>query len=206
MATFVLIRHATYDRIGQRIVGRMEGICLNERGRAQAAELGKRLAALPIRSIRSSPLQRTRETACAIARSLSLQVELDDDLNEIDYGEWTGMEVRELDTLPEWLRFNALRGTAQIPGGENMVQVAVRAVGTMERLHHLEPEGWFALISHGDWIRAAVAHYTGVCLDRLRRFEIAPASVSIVLVEASGPRILLLNSTGDLAHSATQIR
>lgn len=199
MATFVLIRHALYDRLGEKIVGRMEGIGLNERGRAQAAELAQRLAPLPIRAIRSSPLQRTRETASAIARVLSLQVEWDDDLNEIDYGEWTGRDIRELDAIPEWRRFNAFRGTAQIPGGENMLHVAARAVRGIERLHRRDPRAWFALVSHGDWIRAALAHYAGIGLDLLRRFEIAPASASILRLDASGPKILLLNGAGDFS-------
>jgi probable phosphoglycerate mutase len=52
-----------------------------------------------------------------------------------------------------------------------------------------------ALVSHGDPIKAAVAHYAGIPLDLFHRIEISPASVSVIEMEEHGPRIVRLNDT-----------
>src|SRR5215470_15693703 len=49
----------------------MPGIGLDDRGRGQAAAVGARLADVPLDAIISSPLQRCRETAAAIAAARS---------------------------------------------------------------------------------------------------------------------------------------
>src|SRR3546814_6877824 len=96
MTTIFLIRHAAHDLVGRAIVGRMPGVHLSRAGRQQAEKLAERLAQEPLAALYSSPLARARETAEPLARRLRLELQIAEDLDEIDYGEWTGRTLDEL--------------------------------------------------------------------------------------------------------------
>jgi len=113
-------------------------------------------------------------------------------------GEWSGLSYRELDERPEWRRFNQVRSMTRIPGGELMVETQARMVGELDRLRAAHPDEVFAVVSHGDVIKAAIAYFAGMPLDFLWRFEIDPASVSVIAFEGDMPRILRLNDSEEL--------
>jgi ribonuclease H / adenosylcobalamin/alpha-ribazole phosphatase len=116
---------------------------------------------------------------------------------EIDFGDWTGKTLRELEGLPEWRTFNSFRSGSRIPGGESMAEVLARAVNEVDRITraHRGPGALIALVSHGDVLRALIGHFFGVPPDLLHRLEVSPASVTVVILEEYGPQLLLLNST-----------
>jgi probable phosphoglycerate mutase len=154
---------------------------------------------LAIRAVYSSPLERAIETAGPFARRKGLSVQVAPGLNEIDFGDWTGRTLAELEQLPGWRAFNTFRSGTRIPGGEMAAEVLTRASREIERLRaaHPSPTDIVALVSHGDVIRAVVAHALGSPPDLFQRIELSPASVSVLLVDTYGSRVLLLNSTGD---------
>lgn len=198
MTTVLLVRHAEFDMIGKTLCGRTGRISLNERGRMQAERLAVSLARFPLQAIACSPLDRARETAQPLARLTGLEIRISPGLNEIAYGDWTGLSFAELKNLPDWSDFNACRSCNRAPGGESLIEVQARAVAEINGMAAEFPEGNIAVISHGDVIRAAIAHYMGVPLDLLTRFEISPASVSILTVHGRGPLLRGLNLTGEL--------
>lgn len=159
----------------------------------EAERLADALATKPVVALVSSPMQRARETAAPIAARLSLAVAIEPDLDEIDFGDWTGRSFDELHPSGEWQRFNRLRSAAQIPGGETMLTAQARAVLAILRLHNAWPEGEIAVVSHGDIVKALLAYFLGVPLDLFRRIEIAPASRSIVRLNAAEVRIEAMN-------------
>jgi probable phosphoglycerate mutase len=193
MTTFALIRHASHALLGHRIVGRRPGVQLGPAGVREADALARRLEGWPIRAVYSSPLERARATAVPIAEGLRLEVQIADELNEIDYGEWTNRTLADLRELPEWRRFNLFRSGSRIPHGESMIEVQDRMLRLIERLCAAHPEQMIALVSHGDVIKATLAYYLGVPLDLFQRIELSPASLSILRVEPHGPEVLLIN-------------
>jgi ribonuclease H / adenosylcobalamin/alpha-ribazole phosphatase len=198
MANFLLIRHASCVGLGERINGRTPGICLNAKGRHEAEQLADRLRDARITAIFSSPLERAQETAAIIAGRLKSSWHPDEALNEIDYGQWTGKALQELQTDPAWQHFNACRCSAQIPGGESMEHVRQRARDAIDHLRKLPTKGAIAVISHADWIRSAVSECTRISLDLLKSFQVDPASLMAMRVEDWGSLILRWNDTGSL--------
>ncbi len=198
MTTFILIRHAATDLIGKTIAGRMPDVHLSATGRAQAERLAERLANAPIRAIYSSPLERARETVAPLAARLGLETKTSDAIGEVEFGDWTGRELRELADLAEWQRFNSFRSGTRAPNGELMLEVQARVVSELERLREWHPTEVVALVSHGDVIKALIAHYAGIPLDLFHRVEISPASVSVIALHDWGPQILRVNDTGEL--------
>ncbi len=183
MTTFLLIRHAENDLVGHSIAGRSPAVHLNPRGREQARHLAASLHEAGIQYIVSSPLERTRETAEPLAQKLGLEIEFAEALKEIDFGDWTGKRVAELDLLSEWQQWNTWRSLGRIPNGESMWEVQARIVGEIERLRRRFPAHKVAIFSHGDPIRAAITYYLGMPLDMLLRLEISSASVTTFVVD-----------------------
>jgi probable phosphomutase (TIGR03848 family) len=200
MARFLLIRHGEHRAGAGVLVGRTDGVGLSETGRGQAAGLIERVGGLPIRAVYSSPVQRCRETAAPLAGHLGVEVRAAAGLNEVDFGDWTGRAFAELAPLPEWNRWNAHRSVSRAPGGESMVEVQSRVVAEIVHLsqQHGEDEP-VALFSHGDVIRAAMAHFLGVPLDLFLRIEISLASVSVVELGESPVRVLAVNNVVGVA-------
>jgi len=194
---FLLIRHAAIDGLGRRIAGRAPGLGLNPAGRDQAERLAGRLVPKTIHAVYASPQQRAIETAEPIARALGLPMQIAAELDEIDFGDWTGKSYEELALLPEWRAFNLLHSSMRIPNGELLLEAQGRVVGFMGRLSERDRERTVALVSHGDVIRVALAHHLGIPIDFIMRFEIAPASVSAVEIHTEGPRVLWLNNLAE---------
>lgn len=192
MTTFLLIRHATCDHVGQSLAGRAPGVSLNDAGRAEARALAARLRGTDIEAVYTSPLERARETADAVCQDRGLVPCVAPEIIEIDFGEWTGRRFVDLETDARWKAFNTARGSTRIPGGEMAHEAQARIVSWLERTRH-DHRGTVAVVSHSDLIRLAVAYHMGIPLDLMLRFDIAPASVSILDLEDWGPRIRGLN-------------
>ena len=197
MSTFYLIRHATNDLVGNLIPGWMPGLSLSAEGREQAERLAWKLLGRGITRIYSSPLERALETAAPIAKALDLKVEVRDALGEVRAGKWTGRRVDELEHDPLWRRFQAFPSGSRAPGGESLAEVQARIVTELECLQARHPEETVAVVSHADIIRAALAYFAGIPADFWQRFEISPASFSILALDERAARILKLNETAD---------
>jgi broad specificity phosphatase PhoE len=198
MTTLLLVRHAAHDWIGRGVAGRMPGVGLNDEGSRQAKALIARLQHRRPQVIYSSPLQRTLETATPLAHALGMTVVTDEGLSEIDFGEWTGRSFEELerDDRERWRLWCERKGEAGAPGGEAFVAVQARIMARLDHLRRLHPTEGVVLFSHGDVIKAALAGYLGLPLDHVERFEIAPASVSIVETGTDWYQVKLVNATG----------
>mgnify|MGYP002622637437 CR=1 FL=1 len=194
MATTVfLIRHAAHGLVGNVLCGRMPAVHLDDSGRCQAALLARHLACEKLAAIYSSPLPRARETAAPIAERSGLDVRTCDALNEIDFGGWTGRSFASLEDDPHWRRWNAERDAERPPAGESMQEAQHRAVRCVERMAEAHPEAAIAAVSHADVIKAVVAAVLGLPLGAHARFEIAPASLTTLLLWPGGARLLRMN-------------
>jgi probable phosphoglycerate mutase len=191
--TMLLVRHGHTDALGHRLVGRLPGVALTPRGRAQAIRLAKRLARYPVSRIYTSPLQRAIETASPLASALDLEVQLHDDLIEMEFGDWTGRAFSELAHDPAWQIFNTSRASAVVPRGEPPVAVQARITSALESIARSHVGGAVVVVSHADVIRAAALHYSGIPLDDFHRIEITPASITALLMKPPLVRILYIN-------------
>jgi probable phosphomutase (TIGR03848 family) len=199
MTTVLLIRHGTTDDVGQRLAGRAPGRHLNGAGTRQARELSERLAGVPLAAIYASPLERAQETATPIAAAQALSIVTRQDLIELDFGRWTGAEIRSLDADPEWIAFNTVRSQIRIPGGETMREVQDRVVAAINEITTQFESGIVAIVTHGDVIRAAIAHFLDMPLDAALKFEISPCSISTVRISRNYAAVWLLNDTAEFA-------
>ena len=128
MTLVLLVRHGMTAGTGTVLTGRTPGIPLDDRGREQAAALAARLADVPLDAIISSPLDRCRETAEAIAAARDgdpLPVLQDEQFAEVKYGDWTGQPLKKLARDPLWRVVQAHPSAVRFPGkdAESMPEV-----------------------------------------------------------------------------------
>ncbi|MHA7650906.1 histidine phosphatase family protein [Mycobacterium sp. ML4] len=200
--TVLLLRHgrSTSNTAGV-LAGRSEGVDLDDKGREQAAGLIDRIGDLPIRAVVSSPLLRCRATVQPLAEALCLEPLIDDELAEVDYGEWTGRKLSDLVNEPLWRVVQAHPSAVVFPGGEGLAQVQARAVAAVrEHDRRLSEEFagdvlWVAC-THGDVIKSLIADAYGMHLDSFQRVNADPASVSVIRYTPLRPFVLHVNHTG----------
>ncbi len=199
MTTILLIRHAVNDFVKTgKLAGWTEGVHLNEEGKAQAEALGVRLAGAPLQHIYASPIDRTLETAAAIAKHHpQLQVKKNSEIGEVRYGDWEGKAISELTRRKMWSVVQEYPSRARFPNGETMRGVQVRIVNAIEALAQKHPSQMIALVFHADLIKMALAHYLGMHLDVFQRIVVSPASISTLQLGHSRPFIIGMN---DIAH------
>ena len=193
MGVFHLLRHGEHGLLGKVLAGRMPGVGMTERGRAEIASQAERLASEKIAAIYASPLQRTRESAEIVAARLGLPIQFRDDLLELDFGEWTGATFDSIRADRRWQAWSTQRSLAAIPGGESMRQVQQRVVAALLELNERHLHETVVLVSHGDVIRAVLLFALGMPLDFYNRIEIGQGSISTISIGASGIRVLALS-------------
>ncbi len=192
MTLFHLLRHG--ERQQSRVLaGRMPGVGLSERGRAEIAAVAERLTGEDIAALYASPLQRTRETAEIVGERLGLPIEFRDELIELDFGEWTGATFDAIRADPRWQAWSTQRSLARIPGGESMRQVQRRAVEALFEIGERHGDEAIVLVSHGDVIRSVLVFALGMPLDFYGRIEVGQGSLSTLRIDTGGIRVLALN-------------
>lgn len=211
MATVLLVRHGrTTANATGLLAGRTPGVSLDDVGREQAARTGDRVAAVPVASVVSSPLDRCLETARAIAerQPAAPPFSVAPEITECDYGQWQGRQLTELANEALWQTVQSQPSAVTFPGGESMAGMQARAVAAIRRhdaaveAEHGPGAVWVA-VSHGDIIKSVLADALGMHLDMFQRIEVGPASVSIVSFGAGRPRVLATNTDcGDLSWLA----
>jgi 2,3-bisphosphoglycerate-dependent phosphoglycerate mutase len=145
---FWYLRHGETDwnRLGLQ-QGNVD-IPLNETGLAQAREAAARLRNRGITSIIASPLSRARVTAEIVAETLGLDIAIDPDLREVNWG------VHEGTGMAEWFQ-DWIAGHATPEGAESFAALRRRVVTAINRSVANPPA--VLIVAHGGVFRAARA-------------------------------------------------
>ena len=194
----VLARHAVTPQTGPMLSGRAPGIDLSDQGRDQAKALGERLAGLPVAVVYASPIERTTQTAEAVAQHHGLTVQPLPGVIEADYGDWTGGQLSELAKTDLWKTVQRAPSRARFPGGESLAEMQTRMVVALEEVVARHRGELVVVVSHADPIKSAIAHYTGVHLDLFQRIVVSPASVTVFELGEHGAAMIKCNDTGTL--------
>lgn len=196
----ILLRHGQTPASVQRLYSGRGNPSLTDLGREQAAEAAALLRLTPIDAILSSPLDRARQTADAVAADRGLTVEVDDDLIETDFGDWEGLsfaEARERD--PElharWLGDTAVAA----PGGESFDEVHARVAALLGRVTAEQAGRTVLLVSHVTPIKTALRIALDVGPQLLYRLHLDLASISIAdFYPDGGASVRQVNRTAGL--------
>ncbi|HVF78896.1 MAG TPA: histidine phosphatase family protein [Solirubrobacteraceae bacterium] len=87
-----LVRHGQTERSSTGTYSGLLDVPLTQTGRQQAQDTAQQLAGAGIDAVVSSPLERARHTAQAIADAAGVELTVDARLSEVDYGPFEGLD------------------------------------------------------------------------------------------------------------------
>ena len=162
--------------------------------------LAGRLAVVPLTAVVTSPLQRCLETAELMLEGHGpVEQHVDERVGEVRYGDWTGGELKKLAKDPLWKVVQSHPSGMRFPGdgGEAMIDMQTRAVTAVREWNaRLGPDAVYAVVSHGDVIKAVLADALGMHLDQFQRLVVDPSSVSVVTYTELRPFVVRSNDLG----------
>lgn len=195
---FLLLRHGQTElSVNRRYSGRGNPP-LTELGRSQAAAAAEYLAGRGgVSAVISSPLQRAYDTASAAASALGLEVTVDDDLIETDFGGWEGLTFSEAAERDPQLHRRWLGDTGVTPpGGESFDAVAHRVGRARDRIIAEHGEATVLVVSHVTPIKTILRLALDAGPSILYRLHLDLASLSIAeFFGDGGSAVRLVNQT-----------
>jgi broad specificity phosphatase PhoE len=204
--TLLLCRHGQSDwNAAGRYQGRLDDAALSPLGRAQAVALAARLAPRLLTAIYTSPLQRARQTAEAVAshplplaegRGEGLPVIVRSELTDVDHGQWSGLRHAEVEARwPELSRaWREEPGSVRFPGGESLMEVRARALGFLAWVRHEHAGGQLLVITHGEVLQLMLASFLDMQPNQLWRLPADHCGLSII-EDYEVPLVMAINDT-----------
>ncbi|NAZ88727.1 histidine phosphatase family protein [Kineococcus indalonis] len=204
--TFLLARHGATAHTAQ---GRLSGCTganppLSRVGREQARRLAAALRAAGGADVLAcSPVLRARQTAEEVAAVLDLPLRVEDDLREIDFGDWEGLTPAEVDRRWPGEQAAWRRQSEQAPpGGESVEAVGDRVARVRERLAAEHPGARVLLVSHMYPVKLTVVDALAVPRVVMHRMHVDPTGLGEVRAlppgDPRGPWLVLRHN--DAAH------
>jgi broad specificity phosphatase PhoE len=196
----ILARHGQTQWNLERRVQGVSDIELNDLGRRQAEALSLRLTKEPLAACYSSPLQRARATAEAIAAPHNLKVTTDERLMEMDQGDLEGMKGEDMrrdygELLKGWTDDPS---NLRIPGGETLVELQERAwAAVADLLNTHQQDKTVLVVSHSFTIRTIICKAIGLELKHFRSLGQELAAVNTL---SFGERGAVLSALNDTCH------
>lgn len=197
----LLLRHGQTELSAQRRYSGRGNPALTDLGRRQAGAAAQYLAQRGgIAAVVTSPLQRAYDTAAVAAKSLGLDVRVDDDLIETDFGNWEGLTFSEATERDPDLHRRWLRDTSVTPpGGESFDGVHARVRRARDRIVAEYGGTTVLLVSHVTPIKTLLRVALGAGPDMLYRLHLDLASLSIAEFYPDGASsVRLVNQTSYL--------
>jgi broad specificity phosphatase PhoE len=180
-----LIRHGEteWSRSG-RHTGRTD-LPLTYEGELQAVAIGKLLEERTFERVVSSPSKRAADTARLAG--FGQRLEIDEELAEVDYGEYEGLTTLEIqERAPGWELFRDGG-----PGGETPQRIVARAdelIATLE-----EGDANTLVFGHGHRFRSVAARYLSLPLGVASQLRLDAGAISVLAPQRDGPSIVLWN-------------
>ena len=213
LTTVILVRHGRTELTESKRISGSTGANpgLSEAGRQDASAVAAELAKFaktgpwkhlpPIAGIATSPMQRTLDTAQAIASAVGAPVTSYQDLREISFGNWDGLTNDEARALDPQL-FEEWRGSWDVapPQGESLQVFDDRIRSVRNQILQDYTGKTVVVVAHVMPIRGFLRAAFAADIDAYWRPQISPCSISVLrLWGGEAAEIIAVNSTSHLA-------
>jgi broad specificity phosphatase PhoE len=193
----LLVRHAEVERHYQKIFGGKIDMNLSLRGHQQAGILAKFLQARKLDAIYSSPMKRVQQTIAPYLGNGVPKQNILQDLREVDFGGWTGMNWEQVAEKFNLLTHDWLDHIEQgiVPNGESGEQFRERVEPCVRQIIEKHPGQTVGVFCHGGVIRMVLSILLDMPLPNTNIFEIEYAGMTQVALWPKHVEIELLNFT-----------
>jgi probable phosphomutase (TIGR03848 family) len=203
MSVIILLRHAhSAANDSGSLTGRLPGVSLSKKGFAQADALVERIGGGRVDRLHISPIERCQLTIDPWLRSkYSSSLEsfsVDDNVTEIDFGDWSGRKLASLRREKLWKSIQNTPSQVTFPNGESFKAAQRRAFNRVEEIAYARGSKVNLVLSHSDTIKLIVSKFLGMKLDSFQQIQINPASFTILDFSKNGKTLKELNNMGNL--------
>jgi broad specificity phosphatase PhoE len=175
------------------LFGRVVDSELDEHGKRQAASLAQRFVRRYADAIViASPRRRTQQTAAALVAESNCEATTAEELDEIDFGRWSGCTFEQLRSDPDWRFWNEHRSRARTPAGSSIANVQARVMRYLHALAERSSSQQIGLVTHSEIIRCVVMDCLRISPDDYGRIAIDPASLTTIEL-GNEPRVIAVN-------------
>jgi probable phosphomutase (TIGR03848 family) len=196
-ATIYLLRHGHSTANAKSVLaGRDFKVKLSSVGEEQAIAVANELSDKKFAKIYSSPLPRCMQTLEPLAMKMKSEIQIEDGLIEMEYGDWSGKKLSVLSRNKLWSAIQNRPSLVRFPNGESFLEMQSRAIEVVTKL--AIPGKSVLLCSHGDVIKAMVAGFLGLHLDKFQSLSIDPASITAIDLVNGSARLRFMNDTSFL--------
>lgn len=175
MTLIDLVRHGETETPG-RLIGRTDPP-LSEAGWRQ---IERQAAGRTWDLVVTSPRRRAQKAAMRLGAARGIQVRVDDDWAELDFGAWDGRVLADMQAEPATAAalaaFYASADAAGPPGGETWSDLKERVARAIDRVLAVPPGATVLVVTHAGPMRAAVALACAIPFANLWTFSIAPGT------------------------------
>ncbi len=193
----ILIRHGETIWNKEKRVQGTSDIELSTVGIEQARLLALSLKDHPIRAIHTSPLKRALQTAEIINEFHRKELHVDQDLMEMDYGDFEGVSFKNLiacekDFVDKWLTNPA---SVKMPNGESLTQLQERAWRSLKRIVNKNDNA--LVVTHNFSIATIICRIKNISLTEFLSACPGNASKTIVSFQKDG---IFIEAFNDRSH------
>lgn len=169
-----LIRHCesvwNSDTPEDRFNGRTD-IPLSQHGVLQSMRLAKYFSDKNVSLVYSSPLKRASTTGSQIASKLDCDVVISKTLTEIDFGDWEGLTIRQIEDkysilFTTWTQDPA---TNKPPSGESGYELASRVLPFFWEIANKHENETIVVVGHKVVNRIILCHCLGISISLFRK-------------------------------------
>lgn len=156
---------------------------LTPEGRSQAEALANEIVKFAPEILIASPLQRTRETAEAIASKVNLPIVFDEAWYECGFGLWDGMSIDEVASAYPTEYMAWLSSSAYVPPeGESYDELGWRVDEAIDKLVAKFPGKRIVVVTHNGVIKEALRLAVGGSPESIFHFDVSPCSISTISI------------------------
>ena len=153
------------------VAGKLQGwknSNLTEEGIQRAKSLAKRLEDVDFDFIYSSSQQRALDTAEIVKGNRDIEVKVLDDLREIGFGSWEGMEIKDIQELygDEYDTYLNRPHLYEPVDGESILDVYNRVQDVLDKILSIKAEN-ILVVSHGVIIKILTSIIKGIPVEEL---------------------------------------
>lgn len=189
-----LIRHGEVVGAGTPRYNGHADVGLTARGVEQYHQLKERFAGARLAACYSSDLTRCTTGARILGGHFGLEPVLDANLRELNIGIWEGLTWAEIiDRYPaEWEARLADIVNYRVPEGENLLDLAARALLTVRRIVERHRGEEVLVVGHGGMNRVVLLDAIGAPLGALFNIEQTYACLNIIDYYEDGKAVVML--------------